>query len=158
MRFKINRGQSNLYTNTGTFYFFKIGGTLLRKPKGSAMKAPPTCWSEVSSPRKQVRISVAMAEEIAATHEEHTANVMATATEIHLPGQARQTSSSLLIEHEPNDPHFGSTNTVIDSTQPIVAAIKEELQKFHRPRSPNHGGISVIEDPELLQHDGNSVD
>ena len=119
------------------------------------MKAPPTCWSEVSSPRKQVRISVAMAEEIAATHKDSTANVMATATEIQLPGQARQTSSSLLVEH---DQHFGSTNTVIDSTQPIVAAIKEELQKFHRPRSPNHGGISVIEDPELLQHDGDSVD
>ena len=116
----------------------------MRKPKG-AMKAPPTCWSEVSSPRKQVRISVAMAEEIAATHEESTANIMATATEVQLPGQARQTSSSILIEHDPSASHFGSTNTVIDSTQPIVAAIKEELQKFHRPRSPNHGGISVIE-------------
>lgn len=129
----------------------------MRKPKG-AMKAPPTCWSEVSSPRKQVRISVAMAEEIAATHEESTANIMATASEVQLPGQARQTSSSLLIEHDPSASHFGSTNTVIDSTQPIVAAIKEELQKFHRPRSPNHGGISVIDDPELLQHDGDSVD
>ena len=117
------------------------------------MKAPPTCWSEVSSPRKQVRISVAMAEEIAATHEESTANVMATATEIQLPGQARQTSSSLLVEHDPN---FGSTNTVIDSTQPIVAAIKEELQRFHRPRSPNHGGISVIDDPEQVARDVNN--
>ena len=85
-------------------------------------------------------------------------NIMATASEVQLPGQARQTSSSLLIEHDPSASHFGSTNTVIDSTQPIVAAIKEELQKFHRPRSPNHGGISVIDDPELLQHDGDSVD
>ena len=54
------------------------------------MKPPPTCWSEVSSPRKQVRISVAMAEEIAATHGGTTANVMATATEVELPGQTRQ--------------------------------------------------------------------
>ena len=122
------------------------------------MKPPPTCWSEVSSPRKQVRISVAMAEEIAATHEEPRANVLATATEIQLPGQARQTSSSLLVESPRNGSNFGSPDTIIDSTQPIVAAIKEELQKFHRPRSPNHGGISVIDDPELLQHDADSVD
>ena len=118
------------------------------------MKAPPTCWSEVSSPRKQVRISVAMAEEIAATHGGTSANVMATATEVELPGQTRQTSSSLLVEHDQSGAQFGSTTTVIDSTQPIVAAIKEELQKFHRPRSPNHSGISVINDPELLQEDG----
>ena len=116
------------------------------------MKRPPTCWSEVSSPRKQVRISVAMAEEIAATHEATTASVMATATEVELPGQTRQTSSSLLVEQE-SGVQPGGTNTVIDSTTPIVAAIREELQKFHRPRSPNLNGISVIDDPELLQKD-----
>ena len=116
------------------------------------MKPPPTCWSEVSSPRKQVRISVAMAEEIAATHEGTTANVMATAIDVELPGQTRQTSSSLVVEHDQPGVQFGST--VIDSIQPIVAAIKEELQKFHRPRLPNHSGISVINDPELLQEDG----
>ena len=82
------------------FYTMYTGGTRLRKPKGSVMKPPPTCWSEVSSPRKQVRISVAMAEEIAATHEGTTANVMATATEVELPGQTRQTSSSLVVEHD----------------------------------------------------------
>ena len=96
-----------------------------------------------------------MAEEIAAIHEGTTSNVMATATEVELPGQTRQTSSSLLVEHDKtNGEQFGATNTVIDSTQPIVAAIKEELQKFHRPRSPNLSGISVINDPELLHEDG----
>ena len=129
---------------------FIAGDMLHRKPKGGVMKPPPTCWSEVSSPRKQVRISVAMAEEIAATHEATTASVMATATEVELPGQTRQTSSSLLVEQE-SGVQPGGTNTVIDSTTPIVAAIREELQKFHRPRSPNLNGISVIDDPELLQ-------
>ena len=29
-------------------------------------------------------------------------------------------------------------------TAPIIAAIKEELQKFQRPKSPSLAGISVI--------------
>ena len=44
-----------------------------------------------------------------------------------------------------------STNLSGDSgTTPIVSAIKDELQKFQRPRTPNMQGISIINDPELL--------
>ena len=44
-----------------------------------------------------------------------------------------------------------STNHSGDSgTTPIVSAIKDELQKFQRPRTPNMQGISIINDPELL--------
>lgn len=40
-----------------------------------------------------------------------------------------------------------------DETGPIIAAIKEELQKFQRPKSPNLSGITVIPDPELIKKD-----
>jgi len=105
-----------------------------------------------------------MADEIAATHQGGpggaTTNVMATATELELPGQMRQTASSLLVEQDQSKARGepGSNVVVVDSTQPIVAAIREELQKFHRPRSPNHAAISVINDPELLQNDGDCTD
>ena len=36
---------------------------------------------------------------------------------------------------------------------PLIKAIKEELQKFQRPKSPNLAGISIISDPDLLQQD-----
>jgi len=36
---------------------------------------------------------------------------------------------------------------------PLIQAIKEELQKFHR--APNLTGISIINDPDLLQKESN---
>ena len=38
-----------------------------------------------------------------------------------------------------------------DVATPLIKAIKEELQKFQRPKSPNLAGISIISDPDLLQ-------
>ncbi len=69
-------------------------------------RPPPTCWSECSSPRKQVRIE-----------------------QPEVVGGAQ------------------------DVATPLIKAIKEELQKFQRPKSPNLAGISIINDPELLQQD-----
>lgn len=74
----------------------------------SGRKAPPTCWSECSSPRKQVRIE-----------------------QPEVVGGAG------------------------DVATPLIKAIKEELQKFQRPKSPNLAGISIINDPDLLQQDNN---
>ena len=70
-------------------------------------KLKKTCWSECSSPRKQVRLDVTAASE-APTHEVST---------------------------------------------PLIKAIKEELQKFQRPKSPNLAGISIINDPDLLEQE-----
>ena len=75
----------------------------------SGLPPPPTCWSECSSPRKQVRIS-------------------------ELPRRRK-----VLADQRPN------SNPV-----PLIQAIKDELQKFHQ-RAPNLTGISIINDPELLQ-------
>ena len=38
-------------------------------------------------------------------------------------------------------------------TPVIIKSIKEELQKFQRPKSPNLAGISIINDPDLLQQE-----
>ena len=86
-------------------------------------KPPPICWSEVSSPRKQVRIT------------------LAALTDDSDGGQPPRT----LI------PGASSSGGTADSseTTPIVSAIKDELQKFQR--QPNLTGISIINDPELLR-------
>jgi len=75
---------------------------------GSGIRPPPTCWSECSSPRKQVRIS-------------------------ELPLRRR-------VLGGPSDPQ---------NPMPLIQAIKDELQRFHR--APNLTGISIINDPDLLQ-------
>ena len=66
---------------------------------------PTNCWSECSSPRKQVRL-------------------------------------------EATPPSGGA-----EMATPLIKAIKEELQKFQRPKSPNLAGISIISDPDLLVQD-----
>ena len=68
-----------------------------------------TCWSECSSPRKQVRLDV------------------------------RQASGAEPPTHE--------------ISTPLIKAIKEELHKFQRPKSPNLAGISIINDPDLLMEE-----
>ena len=76
----------------------------------SGLPPPPTCWSECSSPRKQVRISEA-------------------------PLRRRVRAD------QPNP-------------VPLIQAIKDELQRFHR--APNLTGISIINDPDLLQKESAS--
>ncbi len=79
-------------------------------PSSSGLPPPPTCWSECSSPRKQVRIS-----------------------ELPLRRKVFPGSNS----SDPQNP------------VPLIQAIKDELQRFHR--APNLTGISIINDPDLLQ-------
>ena len=81
--------------------------------KRQSKPAAQSCWSECTSPRKQVRIQEP------------------------LPGR--------------DDPSGSGSGG--DPTGPIIQAIKDELQKFHRPRSPNLTGISIINDPELLHRE-----
>lgn len=85
-------------------------------------KQPQTCWSECTSPRKQVRISVP-------------------------PVTSERTASDR-----------GSTESGSggDPTGPIIQAIRDELQKFHRPKSPNLSGISIINDPDLLKKESDA--
>ena len=73
-------------------------------------RPPPTCWSECTSPHKQVR-----------------------------------------IQDQPTDAVLGAGAQ--DVATPLIKAIKEELQKFQRPKSPNLAGISIINDPDLLQQE-----
>ena len=40
-----------------------------------------------------------------------------------------------------------------DIATPLIKAIKDELHKFQRPKSPNMAGISIINDPDLVQQD-----
>ena len=47
-------------------------------------------------------------------------------------------------------------STTEGETAPIIAAIKEELTKFQRPKSPNLAGISVISDPSLLKKESDA--
>jgi hypothetical protein len=83
----------------------------LRQELERARPKAATCWSECTSPRKQVRLV--------------------------------EPQSSSLDEDDEDKPDR-------DPTAPIIQAIREELQKFHRPRSPNLTGISIISDPDLL--------
>ena len=52
-----------------------------------------------------------------------------------------------------NSPPTESPGGAQEVATPLIKAIKEELQKFQRPKSPNLAGISIINDPDLLQQE-----
>ena len=93
------------------FTFCLLRGQLLpgsTSEEEEKQKKAPTCWSECSSPRKQVRLDTSPPTEMGGAQEVAT---------------------------------------------PLIKAIKDELQKFQRPKSPNLAGISIISDPDLLQRE-----
>ncbi len=61
-------------------------------------------------------------------------------------------SSSNPQSGEDNNKDDGDVDGDADPTGPIVAAIREELQKFQRPHpgAASLAGITVINDPELV--------
>eukprot|EP00095_Tigriopus_kingsejongensis_P009409 maker-scaffold143_size313727-snap-gene-1.22 protein:Tk09409 transcript:maker-scaffold143_size313727-snap-gene-1.22-mRNA-1 annotation:"PREDICTED: uncharacterized protein LOC100142575" len=76
-------------------------------------RQPQACWSEGTSPKKQVSFS---------------------------------TDPPAMKESTPD----ASDESKDDNSVPIIQAIKDELQKFQRPKSPNLTGITIINDPNLL--------
>lgn len=78
-------------------------------------RQPQSCWSEGTSPKKQVSFCV------------EPPNVKEQTPEGSDEGKDESNPGGLIIQ-----------------------AIRDELQKFQRPKSPNLTGISIISDPNLL--------
>eukprot|EP00094_Tigriopus_californicus_P009459 TCALIF_09122-PA protein Name:"Protein of unknown function" AED:0.06 eAED:0.04 QI:0/0.6/0.33/0.83/0.8/0.66/6/74/974 len=84
-------------------------------------RQPQSCWSEGTSPKKQVSFCVEP------------------------PNVKDQTPDGSDEGKEESNP--GGL---------IIQAIRDELQKFQRPKSPNLTGISIISDPNLLNKESDA--
>ena len=98
--------------------------------QSAGVKQSASCWSEGTSPaRKSVSFSTE-------------------APRIKEPSSAE--------DFDLDEERLGARDLLEPAGEPIVKAIKDELQKFQRPKSPNLAGITIINDPNLAKKESDA--